>query len=171
MWQLIISFVMCIYTETTRFIITNIITAAAANICSFPPTDFAYILCHKLGIFQAISCLYFPLILILIKMKNNISYVTRIFYSFSCLVSLCPSFSPPVVNHLLWNILVEICRVPFIPTLTSLTKIVGIDIIHSKDWSINADTPILGLKLPLQLEIILPRTVDLCQSSNLWNNV
>ena len=151
MWQLIISFIVCIYTKTTRFIITNIITAAAANICSFPSTDFASILCHKLGIFQAISCLYFPPIFIFIKMKNNISYVTRIFYSFSCLVSLCPYFSPPVVNHLIWNILVELYRVPFIPTLTSLTKIVGINILNSKYWSMNSGTPILGLKLTLQL--------------------
>ena len=32
---------------------------------------------------------------------------------------------------------------------------------HSKGWSINFDTPIVVLRLPLQLEIVLPRTVAL----------
>ena len=94
-------------------------------------------------------------------MTNNVSYATRIFYRLSCLVYLCASLSPPVVNHLLWNILVELCRVPVIPPLTSLTKILGINTIHSKYWSINCDNPILGMKLPLQLEIILFCTVAL----------
>ena len=94
-------------------------------------------------------------------MRNNVSYVTRIFYRFSCLVPSCPSFSPPVFNHLLCEILIELCRVPVIPPLTILTKIVGINIIHYKDWSINFDIPILGLKLPLQLDIILPCTIAL----------
>ena len=77
------------------------------------------------------------------------------------MVSSCTSFSPPVSNHLLYDILIELCRVPVITTRTSLTMIVGINIIHSKDLIINFDTPILGLKLPLQLEIILPCTVAL----------
>ena len=51
--------------------------------------------------------------------------------------------------------------VPVIPPLTSLTIILGINIIHSKDSSINFYTPILGLNLPLQLEVILPSTVAL----------
>ena len=98
-------------------------------------------------------------------MSNNVSYVTRILYRSFCLVSSYPSFIPPVVNHLLWKIVVELYRVPVIPPLTSHTKIVGINIINSKDWSINYDTPILGLKLPLQLEIIFPCTISLI---NIW---
>ena len=140
---------------------TKVIFATAANICSFFPTDFAYWLCQELGIYQAIWCLYFPLFLGWSTTSNNVSYVTRILYRLSCLVSSCPSFSPPVVNNLLCEIVIELCRVPFIAPLISLTKILGIKIIHSKDWSVNFDTPILGMKLPLQLEIILPHTVAL----------
>ena len=69
-------------------------------------------------------------------MKNGVYYVTSIFYRFSCLVSLCPSFSPPVVNHLICQIVMGLFRVPVIPPLASLTKIVGINIIHSNDLSI-----------------------------------
>ena len=66
-------------------------------------------------------------------MRNNVSYVTRILYRLSCLVSSYSSFSPPFVNHILCKIVVELFRVTVIPPLTSLTKIVGINIIHSKD--------------------------------------
>ena len=93
-------------------------------------------------------------------MRNNISYAGRILYRLCCLVSSCPSFIPPFVNNLLCKIEVELCRVPVIPPLTILTKIVGINIFHSKDWSINSDTPIIGLNPPLQLDIILPHTVN-----------
>ena len=48
----------------------------------------------------------------------------------------------------------ELWKINIIPPLTSLTKILGIRIIHSKDF-----TPILVLNPPLQLEIILPHTV------------
>ena len=117
---------------------------------------FSYGLCQELVIFQAIWCLYFPLLISCSTKRNNIYYVTRILYRLSCLVSLCTYFSSPVANHLLWSIVVELFSVPVILPLTILTKIVGIKIIHSKDWSINYDTPIFGLKIPLHLEIILP---------------
>ena len=116
-------------------------------------------MCQELGIYQAIWCLSFPLFLSLSITRNNVSYITRIFYMLSCLVSSCPSFSPLVVNNLFCDIVIEICRVPVIISLTRLTKIVGIRIIHSKDLSTNFDTTILGLKPTLQLEIILPHTV------------
>ena len=144
----------------SRFIMANVITANAANICSFFPTYFSSGLCQEIGI-QAICCVSFPIILSWSTMRNNIYYVTRIFYRLSCLVSPCPYFSPPVVNYILCEIVVELCRINVIPPITILTNIVVINIINSKDWIINFDTPILGLKLPLQLEIILPRTVAL----------
>ena len=118
-------------------------------------------MCQEIGIFQAIWCHYFTFLLSWSTTRNNISYVTRILYRLSCLVSSLPSFSPPVVNQPPGNILVEICRVTVIPPLTSLTKILGINIIHYKDLNINSDYTILGLKLPLQLEIILTCTVAL----------
>ena len=139
---------------------TKVITVIATNICIFWPTDFASGLCQELGISQAIWCLYFLLFLSWSTMRNNVSYVTSILYRFYCLVYVCPSFVPSVVNHLICNIVLELCRVPVILPLTSLTNIVGINIIHSKYWISNSVTPILG-KLTLQLEIILPRTVDL----------
>ena len=129
------------------------------KIYSFPPTDFASGLCQELGIFQYTWCIYFPLLLSWSITRNNIYYVTRILYRLSCLVSSCTSFSPLVVNDILFKIVVEFFRIPVIPPLTILTNILGINIINSKDWSINFDTPILGLKLPFQLEIILPRMV------------
>ena len=144
---------------------TKVIAAIATNICSFFPKYFAYWLCQELGIFQAIWCLSFPLFFSWSTIKTIFSYVTRILYRLSYLVSSCLCFSPPVVNHLLFKILVELCRFTVIPPLTSLTKILGINIIHSNYWSINYNTPILGLKIPLQLEIILPCTVALI---NLW---
>ena len=116
---------------------------------------------QELGIFQAIWFPSFTLFPSWSKTRNNFSYVTRIFYRLSCLVSSCSSFSPPVVNHLLFKILVELCRVTIITSLTRLTKIVGINIVHYKDLSINSDTPIFGMQIPLQLEIILPCTVAL----------
>ena len=100
----------CIQTETARFIMKNIMTAIAANIYSFCPTYFASVLCQELDIFQSILCLSFPLLVSWSTMRKNVYYVTRIFYRLSCLVSLCPSFSPPVVNHLLCKIVVELCR-------------------------------------------------------------
>ena len=126
-------FTVCIQTEMARFITTKVIAEIATNICSFCPTDFSSGLCQELGIFQSIWCLSFPFLIIWGTMRNNVSYVTRIFYRLSCLVSLCPSFSPAVVNHLLFKIVLEHCRVPVIPPLTSLTKIVGINIIYSMD--------------------------------------
>ena len=143
----------------------KVIAAISTNICSFCPTYFASGLCQELGIFQAIWCLSFPLFLSWSTIRNSVSYFTRILYRLSCLVSSCSSFIPPVVNRLLCNIVVELCKVPFILPLTSLTNIVGINIINSKDWSIKSDTPIVGLKLPIKLEIILPRSVALV---NLW---
>ena len=144
---------------------TKVITAIATNVYSFCPTDFAYGLCQELGIFQAIWCSSFFLFLCWTTKRNNFYYATSLLYRLSCLVSSFPYFSPPVVNHLLCEVVVELCMVPVVPPLTSLTKLVCINIIHSKDWSINSDTPILGLKLPLQLEIILPCTFALI---NLW---
>ena len=89
MWQTMLFFKVCILTEKVIFIVTNVITGTTANICSLFPTDFASELCQELGIFQAIWCLYFCLLLSWIKMRNNISYVTRILYRLSCLVSSC----------------------------------------------------------------------------------
>ena len=143
MWQIMLLFTVWIYTEMTKFITTNLIYATAANICSFFPTYFAYGFCQELGIFQAIWFLSFPILISCSTTRKNISYVTRIFYRLSCLVSSCTSFSPLVVNHLLCKIVVDLFRVTIIPPLKSLTKIVGINIIHSKDWSINSDTQIL----------------------------
>ena len=144
-------FTMCVQSETSRFIVTKVIAATAANIFIFCPTDFASRLFQELGIYQAIWCLYFPLFISWITMRNNISYVTSIFYRFSCLVYSCPFFITPVVNHLLCKILVEFCRFPVIPQLTSLSKILGINFIHSNYLIVNSDTPILGLNLPLRL--------------------
>ena len=128
---------------------TKVINATTANIFIFWSKDFASWLCQELGIYQAIWCLYFPLFLSWSKMRNYFSYVNRIFYRLSFLVSSCPYFGPPVVNHLFCDIVIEICRVLVIPPLTRLTKIVGINIIHSKDWGINFDTTILGMKLTI----------------------
>ena len=128
-----IFFAVCFYKETVIFIITNVSTTTSAKICSFTLTYFASILCQKLGIIQAICCPSFTVIISWITTRNNISHVTRIFYRLSCLVSLCAYLSPPVVNNILFNILVELCRVLVIPPLTSLTKIVVINILHSKD--------------------------------------
>ena len=144
-------FTVYIQTKTAIFIAANLIATTAANICSVFPTYFESGLCQELGIYQAILCLYFPLFLSWGTMRKNVSYVTRIFYRLSCLVSLCPSFSPPVVNHLLCKIVLEPCRVTAIPPLKIIPKRVGISIIHSKYLSINSDTPILGLNLPLKL--------------------
>ena len=157
MWELMLFFTVCI----ARFITTNLISTTAANKYSSPPTYFAFRLSQELVTFQAIWCISFPLLFSWSTTRNNISYVTRILYRLSCLFYLFPSFGPPVVNNFLCKIVVELFRVIFIPPLTSLAKIGGINIIHSKDWIINSDTPILGLKLPLQLEIILPCTVAL----------
>ena len=132
MWQIILFFAVCIQTETAIFILTKVISKIATNICSFCPTDVESELCQEVGIFQTIWCIYFPPFLWWSTMRNNVSYVTMIFYRLSYLVFPCPSFSPPVVNHLLCNIVVEICRVTVIPPLTSITKIVGINIIHYK---------------------------------------
>ena len=66
-------------------------------------------------------------------MRNIVSYVTRMFYRLSCLVSSCPYFSPLVVNHLLCEIVMELFRVPFMSPITILTKIIGINVIHYKD--------------------------------------
>ena len=126
-------FTVYIYTEKNRFIMTKLIATTAANICSFFPTDFESGLCQELGIYQAIWCLSFPLLLSWSTTRNNISYVTRILYRLSCLVSSCPSFIPLVVNHLLCKFVLELCRVPVTPPLTILTDIVGVNIIHSKD--------------------------------------
>ena len=137
------------------------IATTAANICSFPPTDVASWLCQELGIYRDIWCLSFPIFLSWSTTRNNVSYVTRILYRFSFLLYSCTSFSLPVINHLLCEILIELCRVPIVPPITSLNKIVDINIIHSKYLNINSDTPFLGMNLPLQLEIILPCTVAL----------
>ena len=127
-----IFFTVCIYTETAIFIMTNVITAISTKICIYPPTDFAYRLCQELDIFQTIWYLYFPLLLSWITIRNNLFYVTRIFYRLFCLFYSYTSFSPPVLNHIICKIVLELCRVPVIPTLTSLTKIVGINNIHYK---------------------------------------
>ena len=125
-------FTIFLYTETDSFFMTKVIAATAANIYSFCPTDFTSLLCQELDIYQAIWCICFPLYLSWGTMSNNFSNVTSIFYRLSCLVSSCTSFSPPVVNHLLCEIVIELFRVPVIPPITSPTNIVVIIIIHSK---------------------------------------
>ena len=107
------------------------------------------------------SCLPFTLFIRWIELRKNVPYLTIILYRLSCLLSSCPYFSPPVVNDLLYEVVIERRRAPVIPTLTRLNKVVCINSIHSKEWIINFYTPILGLNLPLQLEIILPCTVAL----------
>ena len=70
MRELILSFVVWIYTETDIFIMTKLIATTAANICSFSPTDFAYGLCQELGIYQAIGVFNFLFFLVEIQLRT-----------------------------------------------------------------------------------------------------
>ena len=127
-------FTLFIYTEKSIFIMTNVISATGANICIFYTTDFSFGLCQEIGSFQAIWCLYFPLLLIWSTIRKTISYGTRILYRLSSLVHSFPSFSSLIVNHLLCTIVAELCSVPVILPLTSLTKIVYHDERDLGNW-------------------------------------